>query len=361
MLREFMSNIKAMSALVVLTSFLLVYFLIPKISWVLKMRNVHDHPDERSSHGSAVPSMAGFAFFITLIMTFFFIQGFDTDLLSLHIIAGITTIFITGLKDDLVLVTPRSKIMMQLIAISFILFCSGFQVTSLHGFLGMYTLPPALSYIGLALMLLTIINAYNLIDGIDGLAASVAIVVFSIYTLIFFATGLYFYVLFCLSLIGILLAYLTYNFSSTKKIFMGDTGSLIIGFCIGICTLKFFAMDVAQFSRFSFKAENKLIVIAAILGIPLFDLFRVMLVRRYLKKSLFFPDRNHLHHILIDSGLSHFTASMLLGFSNYILVILIIWLSSHWNSFVMITLLFILFIATFLVCHLLKKQIPSKT
>jgi UDP-N-acetylmuramyl pentapeptide phosphotransferase/UDP-N-acetylglucosamine-1-phosphate transferase len=209
-------------------------------------------------------------------------------------------------------------------------------------------------------MMLTIINAYNLIDGIDGLASTVAIIIFSIYAMIFFATDLHFYFLLCLSLIGILLAYLYYNFSSTKKIFMGDTGSLIIGFCIGVCTLKFLAMDAALFSHFSFQPENKLIVIAAILWVPLFDMFRVIGVRLLNKKSPFYPDRNHMHHILIDTGLSHFKATMLLGFLNYLLVIVIIWLSSLCNSVIMMAVLMGLFVSGLLIFAHLKKKIILK-
>ncbi len=360
MLKEILSNLTTVSILAVVNSFLLVYFIIPKISWIIQSRQLLDHPDERSSHNSSVPTMAGVAFFITLIMTLFFIQHFDTDQVSLNIIAGITLLFIIGLKDDLVLATPRAKTIMATCAILFMLFSSAMQVHSFHGFLGVHDIPMVFTYIAVILMMLTIINAFNLIDGIDGLASIVAIIIFSIYALIFFAYHLHFYFLLCLSVIGILLAYLNYNFSSTKKIFMGDTGSLIIGFCIGICTLKFLAIPDELFNPFSFQTENKLIVIAAILWIPLFDMFRVIMVRLYHKKSPFYPDRNHMHHILIDSGLSHFNTTMVLGFSNYLFVIVIIWLSSFWNSFKMMAVLTVLFIAGVLLFYILKKKINIK-
>ncbi|MFH6769541.1 MraY family glycosyltransferase [Gaetbulibacter aquiaggeris] len=355
-----MSNLTLASILAVINSFLLVYFIIPKISWVIHMRQLHDNPDERSSHSTAIPTMAGISFFITLIMTLFFIKHFDSDQISLNIIAAITLLFIIGLKDDLVLATPRAKILMETCAILLMLFSSTMQIPTFHGFLGLHEVPVVLTYIAIILMMLTIINAYNLIDGIDGLAAIVAIIIFSIYGLIFFATDLHFYFLLCLSLIGILLAYLNYNFSSTKKIFMGDTGSLIIGFCIGLCTLKFLAMDDAIFNHFSFQPENKLIVIAAILWIPLFDMLRVINVRLLNKKSPFYPDRNHMHHILIDAGISHFQATMLLGLLNYIIVIVIIRLSSIWNSFIMVALLLGLFIAGVFIFYILKKKITLK-
>ena len=194
-------------------------------------------------------------------------------------------------------------------------------------------------------MLLTIINAYNLIDGIDGFASIIAIIIFSIFALIFFATTNYFYFLICLSLIGMLLAYLIYNFSNTNKIFMGDTGSLIVGFCIGFCALKYLTMDVSDLYQFSFKPENEVVVLVGILCIPLFDMFRVIGVRLLNGKSPLYPDRNHIHHLLVDTGLPHYKVALLLGFSNYTIVVLLIFLSSHFNYIQMLGVLTVLFIS----------------
>jgi UDP-N-acetylmuramyl pentapeptide phosphotransferase/UDP-N-acetylglucosamine-1-phosphate transferase len=140
---------------------------------------------------------------------------------------------------------------------------------------------------------------------------------------------------------------------------MGDTGSLIIGFCIGFLTLKFLSMDASLFSEFSFRPENKLIVIATILFIPLFDTVRVIGVRLLNKKSPFYPDRSHIHHILIDSGLSHYKASMFLGNLNLGLVVLFIILSSYFNSFQMITFLIITFVFMLILFYKLNKNIQS--
>jgi len=356
MLKEIMYNLTVVSILTIVNSFLLVYYIIPKIIVVIKTLKLNDNPDKRSSHSVSTPTMAGVSFFVTLIMTMFFIQNFDRDFVGLNLIASSTLIFIVGLKDDLVTSSPLSKLVAETLAILFLLSCSSMQVPTLHGFLGIQEIPLIFSYVFIILLLLTIINAFNLIDGIDGLATSIAIIIFSIYALIFFSTNLYFYFLICLSLIGVLLAYLNFNFSSKRKIFMGDTGSLFIGFFIGICTLKFLSMDASLLNHFSFKPENKLIVIAVILCIPLFDLFRVIGIRLYLRKSPFSPDRNHMHHLLIDSGFSHFKAAMLLGFSNYMLVILIIWLSSSFNSFRMIMVLGFLFVLFLFIFNLIKNS-----
>ncbi len=355
-----MSNLTVISILTVVNSFLLVYFMITRIRWVIQSLELHDMPNARSSHGTSIPTMAGVAFFITLIMTLFFIQNFDTEHVGLNIIAAATLVSLVGLKDDLVVSTPTVKLTMETLAILFLLFGSGMQVPSLYGFLGIDTLPVVVAYIAIILMLLSIINAFNLIDGIDGLASVMAIIIFSIYALIFFATDMHFYFLICLSLIGMLFAYLIYNFSGTKKIFMGDTGSLFIGFCIGLFTLKFLTMDPNLLSHLSFKPENKLIVMAGVLCIPIFDLFRVIGVRLYNRKNLWHPDRNHVHHILIDTGLSHYKATMLLGLSNGILVIVIIWLSTLFNSYIMTLVLVVLFILFTGLFYIIKKHLPQE-
>jgi UDP-N-acetylmuramyl pentapeptide phosphotransferase/UDP-N-acetylglucosamine-1-phosphate transferase len=244
--------------------------------------------------------------------------------------------FAIGLKDDLVLSTPRAKIGGEILAIAFVLFCNCLEVSSLQGFLGIHEIPKVVSYGLIVFMILTIVNSYNMIDGIDGLASVIGISIFALYGFIFYAAGLYFYFLLCLCLIGILLGYLRYNLSSTKKIFMGDTGSLVIGFCIGFLSLKFLSMDTALLSQYSFQAENKIFVIGAIFFVPLFDTLRVITVRLLDKKSPFHPDNNHIHHILIDSGLTHFKASLFLCLLNIIVAITLIFLSSSFSSFGML-------------------------
>ena len=349
MLTELTSNIFAISAFIVVLSFLMVYFIIPRVIWINKYHRLMDDPDYRSSHKSATPTMAGFSFFLALVIIVFFISRWDNDGVSLNYIAAIVIVFSIGLKDDLAKSSPLSKIYGEIIALLFIIFCNCMDVPSLEGFLGIHSVPLIFSRSLIILTILTIINSYNLIDGIDGLAASIGITIFSIYALIFFTLGLNFYFLLSLSFIGMLIAYLRYNISNTDKIFMGDTGSLIIGFTIGFLTLKFLSMEPSQFSQFNFLPENKIIVVVSILCIPLFDTFRVIVIRLLKKKSPFYPDRNHVHHVLIDSGLTHYSASLVLAFINYIVVI-----------FLMVLLLLLVYLLYIWIFYKLKKNITAK-
>jgi UDP-N-acetylmuramyl pentapeptide phosphotransferase/UDP-N-acetylglucosamine-1-phosphate transferase len=338
-----MDNLFLIALLSITGSFILVSFLIPKISWIVKSRNLTDHPDQRSSHKNSTPTMAGVSFFLTLIFMLNAIKYWDVDAIGINLLAATGLMFAIGLKDDLVLSTPRAKIGGEIIAIFFILFCNCLEVKSLGGFLGIEDIPIWLSYGIIVLMILTIINSYNMIDGIDGLASVIGISIFVVYAFIFYIAGQNFYFLLCLCLVGILLGYLRYNLSSTKKIFMGDTGSLIIGFCIGFISLKFLSLDIEILNQYSFKSENKLVIIGAIFFIPLFDTLRVIGVRLLNGKSPFQPDNNHIHHILIDSGLTHFKASLFLCFLNLVIAISLIFLSSNFNSFEMLGIMMLYF------------------
>jgi len=355
-----LNNIHMVAPLVLIGAFILVYVLIPKILWIVQELKLTDNPDERSSHKIAIPTMAGVSFFITLILILVLIKIWDTEFIALNIIAALTIIFVIGFKDDLVVSSPKVKIIGQLVAILFIFLSGVFKNISLNGFLGFYHMPTIVSFLFLTFIMLAIINSYNLIDGVDGLAATIGIVVFIVYALIFFATGLYFYGLLSSSLIGILSAYLVYNFSDTKKIFMGDTGSLIIGFCISFFTLKFLSMDATSFGYSNFEAHDKLLLAFVILYIPFFDTSRVIGIRLLQKKSPFYPDRNHIHHILIDAGLSHKKTSLLLGCINLILIGMFLFLSTHLNSFLLLCILIGSYVLFLVVFYILKQKISNK-
>ena len=355
-----MENLYIFALLSIVGSYILVVILIPKISWIVQSRNLIDQPNHRSSHKNSTPTMAGVSFFLTIIFMLNAIQIWDNDAIGINLIAAVGLMFAVGLKDDLVVSAPRAKIGGEILAILFILFCSCLKVESLEGFLGIYDIPSFLSYGIIILMILTVINSYNMIDGIDGLASVIGISIFGVYGFIFYGAQLNFYFLLCLCLIGILLGYLRYNLSSTKKIFMGDTGSLIIGFCIGFISLKFLSMDVSLLGEYSFKAENKVIIIGAILFIPLFDTLRVIGVRLINKNSPFYPDNNHIHHILIDSGLTHFKASLFLCFLNLGIAITLISLSSHFNSYEMLGIMILYFICFLGVFYKLKANVGKR-
>lgn len=357
MAKEILSNLAIVSMLTLICSFALVNYLIPKIIFMVNHHNLSEQPGERSSHVKATPSMGGLSFFVVLILAIFFFKYFDEEEVGLNLVAALTIIFIIGLKDDLAVSTPKARLLIEVLAISIMFFNSRLHISSFDGFLGIKTVPELMMDLFHIIVVLSIINAYNLIDGVDGLASTLGITIFSMFGLIFYTMGMDFYFLLCLCLIGILLSYMRYNFSHERKIFMGDTGSLLIGFCMAILSLKFLTMESIKFEYFSFEPENKLFIIAAILVVPLFDMFRVIGVRLLQGNSPFSADRNHIHHILLDLGLPHFGVALTLGLLNYVLAILLIFISSYLNSFYMMVVLLILFLTLLAVFYKLKTRV----
>lgn len=326
--------------LIFIGSFLLTYLTIPKVIKVVEHKRLMSDPNKRSSHTSRTPTLGGIAFFYTLIFAMFFIKERDVFDEIIYIIPGLTIMFIIGLKDDLVVISPGAKLLAQALAVSFILANPSFTIFSLNGFLNINEIPYYLYLIIAGFMMLTIINSYNLIDGIDGLASVVGIVIMVIYTTIFYLTAEYFFALLSISLNASLMAFLGFNLSSDKKIFMGDTGSLIVGFVIGILTLKFLALRPHAYTELPFLLENAPLIAISILIVPLFDTARVFTIRIAKNKAPFSPDRNHTHHVLIDYwGLTHKQASFIIGCFNLLFVMLFIVLGSTAKNLGMVIML----------------------
>jgi len=321
-------------------AFLLTYLTIPKIIGVVEYKRLMDDPNKRSSHKSKTPTLGGIAFFYCLIFALFFIKDKAEFGEAIYIIPGLTILFIVGLKDDMVVLSPGSKLVAQIGAVAFILVNPSFTIESLNGFLNIFEIPYYLYFILAGFLMLTIINSYNLIDGIDGLASIVGIVIMVIYTTIFYLSEEYFFALIAITMNACLMAFFGFNVSSDKKIFMGDTGSLIVGFIISVLTLKFLALKPESYEGLPFLLENAPLIAISILIVPLFDTARVFTIRIANKKGPFSPDRNHVHHVLIDFwGLSHKQASFIIGCFNIMFVILFVILGSKAKNLGMVIML----------------------
>jgi len=325
------------SSIILVCTFLLTYFLIPKIINVVNHKNLMDSPNERSSHKHLTPTFGGASFFVILIITLLLIQMLDLNNLSLNIIAGLTILLVTGLKDDLVVISPQAKLLGQFIAVCFFLFNTSFYEINLYGFLGIHETGPYVGYIFTIFIMLSIINAFNLIDGIDGLAASIGIISLSMYAVIFFFLREFYYILICASLVGSLLAFLRFNLSSRKKIFMGDTGSLIIGFIVAVMTIKFLTTDQSSLLELSFIPQNSIFVACSILIY-----------------------KNHIHHVLLDHGNSHIKTSILISSFSLLFSVLFIYLSTRISNIWLIIGLFLvsylIFTAVFFKLSINRKE-----
>jgi UDP-N-acetylmuramyl pentapeptide phosphotransferase/UDP-N-acetylglucosamine-1-phosphate transferase len=303
-----------------LINLMTTFLLIPRIRNTTLKLGYTDTPDARSSHQNTVPTFGGIAFYISLILTLFMLQKEYDNAIIITLLVSISILFFTGLKDDLRNSSPKAKLFGQLLAVSLLMLHSEFYISSLHGFLGIHEMPPIIGIPFSVFLFISIINAYNLIDGIDGLASMVGIVAASSFSVLFYNLDLYFYTGICVALISMLFAFLRFNFSTKKKIFMGDTGSLTIGFILGILGMRLMTLDFETVSLIGIPRSGIPLLFLTILIVPTFDVSRVIFIRLIKKLSISTPDRNHIHHLLIDSGLTHKKASSLLGLVNISLV-----------------------------------------
>ena len=337
-------------------TFMLSYLLIPKIRAKALKLNLKDTPDIRSSHTIPVPTFGGVVFYISYILILFFAQSLDSNHVSITLIASISILFFTGLLDDLRNLSPKIKFLCQIIGVAVLMFQPDFRILSFHGFMGIYEIPLYVSVGGSMFFLLGLINAFNLIDGIDGLTGITGVIVASFYSYMLYNLGYFFYLSISLATIATLLAFLRFNFSNKRKIFMGDTGSLVIGLVLGLLTLKLLSVADDAYSSLSFYRAQLPLFLIAVLFVPLLDTMRVMFLRLSSGVSMFKPDRNHLHHIIVDFGLSHRKASFFIRFVNFSVALMMFFVIPKFNTFQSLCLLGLMFFIAIMVLFLMNKN-----
>ncbi|MDB9928220.1 undecaprenyl/decaprenyl-phosphate alpha-N-acetylglucosaminyl 1-phosphate transferase [Flavobacteriaceae bacterium] len=337
-------------------TFMLSYLLIPKIRAKALKLNLKDTPDIRSSHTIPVPTFGGVVFYISYILILFFAQSLDSNHVSITLIASISILFFTGLLDDLRNLSPKIKFLCQIIGVALLMFQPDFRILSFHGFMGIYEIPLYVSVGGSMFFLLGLINAFNLIDGIDGLTGITGVIVASFYSYMLYNLGYFFYLSISLATIATLLAFLRFNFSNKRKIFMGDTGSLVIGLVLGLLTLKLLSVADDAYSSLSFYRAQLPLFLIAVLFVPLLDTMRVMFLRLTSGVSMFKPDRNHLHHIIVDFGLSHRKASFFIGFVNFSVALIMFFVIQKFNTFQSLCVIGLMFFIAIIVLFLMNKN-----
>lgn len=296
-------------------SIFLSWLIIPRILVVAFRKKLFDMPDERKVHTGVVPRLGGLSFTPTILFSMSFVtgvryligEGIPSYLLPIVIpefyflVCGMTLLYLAGIKDDLVGLRYRTKFLIQIIA-ACMLPLSGLWINNLYGIFGIYELTP---WIGIPFTILTVVfitNAINLIDGIDGLASGLSIVSLFILGLLFLSNGMSIYTMLSFATLGVLLPFFYYNVfgqvERCKKIFMGDTGSLTLGYILAFLAIRYacYTPSVTPYS------EGAIIVAFSTLIIPMFDVVRVMLVRARTHKNLFEPDKNHIHHKFLAMG-----------------------------------------------------------
>lgn len=305
---------------------LISMFSIPTIINVAHSKRILDEPDFRKHHDINTPRLGGlgiFAGFMTGVAIFGQMSPGIQQLL-----AGSLIIFFVGVKDDINGVSVFKKFFVQVLAAGIVLFYADIRISSFHGLLGVYDLDVGISYAFTFLVILGITNAVNLIDGINGLAGTIVIIISLSFGGYFFYFGELNYAFVAFALAGGMVGFLRYNFGEAK-VFMGDTGALVSGFIISILAIHFIEMDATLSSP---------AMAIGILFIPVFDTVRVFLIRIYKGVSPFMPDRNHLHHYLGYIGMSHSQSVFALASVNIGVIVLMKFFDYLGNTLLLICL-----------------------
>ena len=348
-----------------LTAFLITLVSIPSIIEVARAKHLYDEPNGRTSHTVSTPTLGGMAIYAGLIISSMIFVNIERIGYIQYIIAASIIIFFIGLKDDILTIAPFKKLIGQIIAAAIIIDLGDVRFTNLHGFLGFHEigyLPSAL--ISLFVIIVTI-NAFNQIDGIDGLASGIGMLVVSFFGIWFYLVGHFELSVLSAALVGSLMAFFRYNvFSRQYKIFMGDIGSLTLGFFIAVLLIRFNEINVGLQSPYAIKAAP--VVSFGVLILPMFDTLRVFIIRISRGNSPFKADKLHMHHRIIALHKTHFQASMILITANagFIVIALLLQnLGMYWLGLIILSLaLFLSYLPVYLHNKQLKanKQLEAK-
>lgn len=302
-----------------LHSFFVAFVSIPLVIKFSDLKQIFDQPGIRKVHFVPIPSLGGIGIYVALSFSVLIMVDFSLTPEIQYFSAASLIIFFLGMKDDIMRISPLKKFSGQILAAFILTYQGHYQLDSFSGFLGVQELHPVIATVFTYLTILLIINAFNLIDGVDGLAGMLGLIATLFFGVVFALENDLAHAILAFSSAAGILAFLMYNFSPAR-IFLGDTGSLLIGLINAVLVIRFINIETTTNATLNFSAAPA--VGLAILFIPIFDTVRVSLVRMISGRSPFEPDVNHIHHILLKRGLSHLQVTAILSAASIFLAIL---------------------------------------
>lgn len=333
-------------------AFIVTFYAIPVIIQVSNMKKLFDLPEDRKIHSSPIPSLGGLGIFAGFMMGLLLMVDLsDKQAIATfqYYLTAFMVIFFFGIKDDILVLTPFKKLLGQLAVAAILIFKANLVISDMHGFLGIQQIDTNMGLFLSFFTIIVIVNAFNLIDGVDGLAGSVGIITASFFAFFELMSGEIYYALFGFSFAASLAAFLIYNYSPAR-IFMGDTGAMLIGVVNAILVIHF--INTAENSRILPVLATPAMGFGILL-IPLLDTLRVFTIRILHGRTPFSPDRNHIHHLLLDKGMSHMEVTLTISLASIIFVV-ITYLTLSWGTTKVILLQIGLFYAAIFVLKFTK-------
>lgn len=334
-------------------SFIFCFFLIPVYIRLSLKNKLFEKKGGRRIHVVEIPSMGGITIFLAFLLGLSLLLSFDQFREIRFLLGASFLIFILGLRDDLIPLKPSLKLLSQIFPALIIIYDPVFNIQNMGPlFFGGGILHEYLIYFLLVVIILFITNSINLVDGIDGLAGSLAIISFQFFTISFFFQEQYLFMALSLLLTGATTAFLWYNWSPAK-IFMGDTGALLLGFFIAIFALK---VSVEN----TFYNHPVLLCIAA-LAVPIYDTLRTFINRICRGKSPFFADKTHVHHLLLRLGMSHQKATLILAGLQIVIILAALAIEPYNKIYSILLILLLIFGFNFWLEKELRSKIKLRT
>lgn len=332
-----------------ITAFIVTLIAIPPIISLIKKYKLYDLPDSRKEHANPIPTMGGIAIFAGMMTALIMWFPFSNIPAQLCFFFSIIVLLGLGIMDDLKDLSAKYKFLLQL-GLASMIALSGIRITSFDGLFGIHELSLSAQYTFTILAITGITNAFNLIDGIDGLAGGLGFMSLVILGLFLTMSGDTNTALIAFALAGGILAFLYFNLNPAR-IFMGDTGSLVLGFVVAVLCIRFMQMNMAAINPVLPHAS---VFALGLVLIPVFDTLRVFTIRIWKGNSPFVADKSHIHHLLTNQGFSHGFAAKLICFIHGLVLFEVYWLRGLKQEFAVIILL-----ALMLLIILLLKNFRS--
>jgi UDP-N-acetylmuramyl pentapeptide phosphotransferase/UDP-N-acetylglucosamine-1-phosphate transferase len=345
-------------SIAVLFSFMVTFFAIPPIVRIANLKSLTALPNGRTSHTNPTPNLGGVAIFAGVIVSSVVFTGITTAHELKYIIAAMLIMFFVGLKDDLHPLVAYKKFLGQSIAVLFILVPGDFHLASLHGLLGIGELSYPFSLLITYIFFLALINSFNLIDGIDGLASGIGFLTSLFFGIVFLLDNHLAYAVMSFILASSLLAFFYFNvFSKQNKIFLGDTGAMLIGLILSIFAVRF--LNYESDTLFLSQSQSSPAILLCVLIVPIFDTARVFILRILRGKSPFEADRTHIHHRLLELSGSHLKVTGIILSVNVLFIALALILRNINTELLILMTLLLAIILSYIPIYLKKRKTVS--
>ena len=316
--------------IIFIATFLSTFLLVPTVSRICIKFNIFDNTNTEFKKSKKAVLLGGVAIVLGFALPFLFFSNykFKVPIYTPFLSAALLIIFLNGIADDLLIYKPITKLLTQFLVCYLLVYLCDLGIPATH-LVNSFIPASILSIVINSFILIICINSYNLIDGIDGLASSIAFISLLIYGILFFINQSYFFAAMAIGLCGSVFAFLFYN-KSPAYIYMGDSGSLFLGLVLGIFSLVFIQEPNINLN---FTYSSKLIFSISIIGLPILDLIRLFFVRIYRNKNPFKGDKMHIHHLLCELGLTHNQVTFWLSILHLTIIGLSFSTNTYWILF----------------------------